>query len=201
MEDSGILEAVELMQVSKDLAVYRQTLAYAPGNLSIMILIASSLIIVQSFIGSYPILLIVWIGISILAVLVHIYVFRQVLRRISLGISIYSYPIILVSGYLVNIILTSPVPLDFLWYPLLGICNTLVGLTAETAYYKKNKLFSRPLLINGLLLLVSAPIILIILTSIITEPNVFIALGFALIITSLTTSYAMGLAEKRVVNK
>ena len=136
MEDNGVLEAKELMQVTLDLSVYRQTLAYALGNLAIMILISSGLLIVQSFIDSYPIIILLWIVLSVFAVFVHIYVFRNVLRRINLGIAIYSYPLVITGGYLINFLLKNPIPTDFLWYPLLGICNVIVGITAETKYYK-----------------------------------------------------------------
>lgn len=201
MEDNGILEATELMQVTLDLSVYRQTLAYALGNLAIMILLSSGLLIIQSFIDSYPIIILLWVLLTVFAVLVHVYVFRNVLRRVNLGISIYSYPIVLMMGYGINFLINNPIPVDFLWYPLIGVCNIIVGLTSETTYYKKNQLFSRPLLINGVMLVLSTPILLIILLLVLNEPNNIIAPGCALIITSLTTSYTMALAEKRVVNK
>jgi len=58
VEEKDIINFAQLMQVSADLSVYRQTLAYALGNLVIMTIISSSLIIVQSFFEAFLIFII-----------------------------------------------------------------------------------------------------------------------------------------------
>jgi len=201
MEEKDIVNVTQLMQVSADLSVYRQTLAYALGNLVIMTIISSSLIIVQSLFDLLWIFLFFWAIISIFAIMVHIYVFRYVFRRIRLGLWVIAYPAIIIIGYIINFIFDNPISAYFLWFPLLGISSFIVGITAEQYHYSKSMLFARPILLLGMVLLISSPIIYLFFILLPGEPNIFLTPGFALILTSLSTSYSMYQAEKKVVSK
>lgn len=201
MEKKDILNAAQLMQVSIDLSVYRQTLAYALGNLVIMAIISSSLIVVQSLFESIWIFLIFWIIVSIGAIMVHIYVFRHVFRRIRLGSWVIAYPAVIILGYFINSILKNPVSPYFLWFPLLGFGSFIVGITAERYHYSNDLLFARPILLLGVVLLITSPILFLVLILLPGEPNIFLTPGIALILASLSSSYSMYQAEKKVVSK
>ncbi len=200
MEKTEILNARQLMQVSVDLSVYRQTLAYALGNLVIMTILSSSLIIVQSLFESFLIFLLFWVVISIGAIFVHVYVFRHVFRRIRLGVWVIAYPAIIILGYVINFALNNPLSADFLWFPLLGLASLVIGITAEQFHYSNNMLFARPILLLGIVLLISSPIVAIVFVFAPGESNTFITPGIALILASLSTSYSMYQAEKKVVS-
>ncbi|MFX1283946.1 MAG: hypothetical protein ACFFB5_09835 [Promethearchaeota archaeon] len=201
MDEKDVWNATQLMQISADLSVYRQTLAYALGNLVIMAIISSSLIIVESLFDLIWIFLVFWAIVSIFAIMVHIYVFRHVFRRIKLGLWVIVYPAIITIGYVINYIFANPVSVHFLWFPLLGISSLIVGLTAEQYHFSRNMLFTRPILLLGIALLVTSPIVFLVLSLLPGEPNVFLTPGIALILASLSTSYSMYQAEKKVVSK
>jgi hypothetical protein len=201
LEKKDILNATQLMQVSVDLSVYRQTLAYALGNLVIMTILSSSLIIVQSLFESVWIFLVFWVIVSIGAIMVHIYVFRHVFRRIRMGSWVIAYPAVIIIGYIINFILNNPVSTYFLWFPLLGLGSFIVGITAERYHYSNDLLFARPILLLGIVLLITSPIVFLVLILLPGEPNVFLTSGIALILASLSTSYSMYQAEKKVVSK
>ena len=87
--------------------------------------------------------------------------------------------------------------------PLIGICNLLIGLSVENNYYSQKKLFSRPVLSLGIVLLITFPFVWYIIDSTLVSENLkfFLGPGFALILTSLCTSYSIAQAEKKVKNK
>lgn len=201
MEEKDIVNVTQLMQVSVDLSVYRQTLAYALGNLVIMTILSGSLIIVQSLFEPFWIFLIFWVIFSIGAVSLHLFVYRHVLRRIRMGLWVIAYPAIIISGYFINFLLSNPISANFLWFPLLGLGSLIVGITTEQNHFSNDMLFSRPILLLGIALLVSSPIIFFVLLLQPGEPNLFITPGIALILASLSTSYSMYQAEKKVVSK
>ncbi|MFW9994895.1 MAG: hypothetical protein ACFFD4_22835 [Candidatus Odinarchaeota archaeon] len=201
MKEEDAWNSVQLMQTSVDLAVYRQTLAYALGNLIIMAIISSGLLVVVAFVDTFWIFLISWVIISIVAIGVHVYVFREVFRRVRLGSPVVAYPVVITAGYIINSFLGNPISVNFLWYPLLGVSSLIVGLTAEQRHFSANKLFARPVLLLGLVLLLSSPVVFLIVYLIPDAPELFIIPGFALLLTSLSTSYSMAQAEKKVVNK
>ncbi|MFX0173566.1 MAG: hypothetical protein ACFE9L_16875 [Candidatus Hodarchaeota archaeon] len=201
MDKKDILNVTELMQVSVDLSVYRQTLAYALGNLVIMTILSSSLIIVQSFVESILIFLLFWAVISIGAIYIHLYVFRHVLRRIRMGSWVIAYPGTIIIGYAVNFILNNPISTYFLWFPLLGLGSFIIGMTAESYHYSNDMLFARPILSLGIVLLLTSPLVVLILVLLPDELNIFLTPGIALILASLCTSFSMYQAEKKVVNK
>ncbi|MFX1507077.1 MAG: hypothetical protein ACFFDC_13360 [Promethearchaeota archaeon] len=201
MEEKDIVNVTQLMQVSADLSVYRQTLAYALGNLVIMTIISSSLIIVQSFFEAFWIFLIFWAIVSIFAVFLHLFVYRHVLRRIRMGLWVLAYPAVIILGYIINFLLNNPISTYFLWFPLLGLASLIVGLSSEQIHFSNNMLFARPILLLGTALLVFSPIVFFILLLEPGDPNIFITPGIALILTSLSTSYSMYQAEKKVVSK
>ena len=195
-----MLVASELMQVSLDLSTYRKTLALALGNLIIIIIIGCSIVIFETLIGASLLLILFCLIISFVAVLLHIYVFRNVFRELRLGRSVIFYPIVILLGYTFNSFLSILFPPNFLWYPLLGISNLLVGVVAENSLYRNNLIFSRPLLFSGLGLLLTSPMVFVFILQF-EEINTFIISSFALILVSLTTSFSMAQAEKRVVAK
>jgi hypothetical protein len=86
---------------------------------------------------------------------------------------------------------------------LIGLSSLIIGLSIEKQHYSKNKLFSRPVFVLGLVLLTSFPFIWAITEFLIVSQNLrfVIGPGFALILTSLSTSYSMAQAEKQVKNK
>jgi len=195
-----MLVASELMQVSLDLSTYRRTLALALGNLIIIIIIGCSIVLFETLIGASLLLILFCLIISFAAVSLHIYVFRHVFRELRLGRSVFIYPIIITLGYTINSLLSILLPLNFVWYPLLGISNLLMGVAAENSLYQNNSILSRPLLISGLGLLLTSPLVFMFILQF-KEINTFIISSIALILVSLTTSYSMAEAEKRVVAK
>jgi hypothetical protein len=201
VDKTDLRNATQLMQVSVDLSVYRQTLAYALGNLVIMTIISSSLIIVQSLFESFWIFLIFWVIISFSAVMVHIYVFRHIFRRIRLGSWVVAYPAVIITGYFLNYLLNNPISTYFLWYPLLGIGSLIVGISAEKYHFDNSMLFARPIFLLGITLLISSPVVLVVLILLPGDLNIFLTPGAALILASLSTSYSMYQAEKKVVSK
>jgi hypothetical protein len=201
LDKKEILNATELMQVSVDLSVYRQTLAYALGNLVIMTIISSSLIIVQSLVESILIFLFFWAIVSIGAIFIHLYVFRHVLRRIRMGPWVTAYPGTIIIGYAINFLLNNPISTYFLWFPLLGLGSLIIGMTAENYHYSNDMLYARPILSLGIVLLLTSPAVVSILILLPGELNIFLTPGIALILASLSTSFSMYQAEKKVVNK
>ncbi|MHA2334035.1 MAG: hypothetical protein ACXAEU_18560, partial [Candidatus Hodarchaeales archaeon] len=91
MDKNDVWNTAQLMQISVDLSVYRQTLAYALGNLIIMTIISSGLIIVEVLTDSFLLFLVFWVIISFGAIIVHVYVFRHVFRRIRIGFWVFAY--------------------------------------------------------------------------------------------------------------
>ncbi|MFX0150293.1 MAG: hypothetical protein ACFFAJ_05900 [Candidatus Hodarchaeota archaeon] len=201
MDKKDILNATELMQVSVDLSVYRQTLAYALGNLVIMTILSGSLIIIQSLVESIWIFLIFWAIVSIGAIFVHLWVFRHVFRRIRIGPWVIAYPGTIIIGYAINFALNNPISTYFLWFPLLGLGSFIVGITAESYHYSNDMLFARPILSLGIVLLSTSPVVVLILILLPGELNIYLTPGIALILASLSTSFSMYQAEKKVVSK
>lgn len=189
------------MQITVDLAVYRQTLAYSIGNLIIMTIISSGLIIVQEIADSNWLLLLFWVILSIGAVAIHVNVYRHVFRRVRLGLPVIAYPVLIMIGYAVNALLNYPLSVYFLWYPLIGLSSLIVGLTAEQKHFSNNKLFSRPLLSFGAIMIVSSPVVYLVLVLLPEVQESIVAAGVALIIAAICSSYSMAQAEKKVVNK
>ncbi len=200
LNNESMLVASELMQVSLDLSTYRRTLALALGNLIIIIIIGCSIVLFETLIGASLPLIFFCLIISFAAVFLHIYVFRHVFRELRLGKSVLIYPIVILLGYTINSLLSILLPINFVWYPLLGISNLLMGVAVENSLYKNNSILSRPLLVSGLGLLLTSPLVFMFILQF-QEINTFIISSIALILVSLTTSYSMAEAEKRVVAK
>ncbi|MHA2295678.1 MAG: hypothetical protein ACXADA_06640 [Candidatus Hodarchaeales archaeon] len=201
MDKNDVWNTAQLMQISVDLSVYRQTLAYALGNLIIMTIISSGLIIVEVLTDSFLLFLVFWVIISFGAIIVHVYVFRHVFRRIRIGFWVFAYPVTFIIGYFANSILNNPISVYYLWYPLVGTSSLIIGLTSEKDHFSNNKLFARPILTIGLVILISSPVVLLVLVLLPGVPVIFITSGIALVLASLSTSFSMAQAEKKVVNK
>ena len=202
MEEDYIWNSTKLMQASVDLSVYRNTLAYALGNLVIMAILSGGFILFGLIEKAYLLLILFWIVFSFLAVMIHVYVFRYAFRIVNLGAWVYVYPIVFTIGYSLNELLNNLISVNILWYPLIGFCSLIIGLTIEKRHYLSKKLFSRPLLILGIVFLISFPFLWLILrfNTISNEVELFLGPGFALILTALCTSYSMAQAEKQVIN-
>ena len=208
MDQEAIWNSTQLMQISIDLSVYRNTIAYALGNLIIITLMSSGFILFEFSLeyifikDSILIFLLFWIFITVLSVFVHVFAFRFAFRNVTLGSWYIVYPIIFIVGYGLNSILNNIISVYQLWYPLIGICNVVIGYSIEKKYFMEHKLFSRPVFILGVVFLVSYPFIWLITEYIITTQNLLYVItpGFALILTSLSTSYSLAQAEKKVKN-
>ncbi|UCE14263.1 MAG: hypothetical protein JSV04_03575 [Candidatus Heimdallarchaeota archaeon] len=111
-----------------------------------------------------------------------------------------TYFFIFFVGYMINAIMDNIISPQFLWFPLLGLANLIIGLTTEHYHFSKNELFARAILLYSIFLLISTPF-LIIFT--IIDPNLlnynFIALALALVLASINASYSIVQAEKKVV--
>ncbi len=132
----------------------------------------------------------------------HQYVFRHILKRVKpmkyegpiWGIS---YILVFFLGYLVNTVMGTIISPQILWFPLLGLANLIIGVTTERYHYKKQELLTQPILLFSIVLLVATPFLFVVLPSI-PEDNVLTP-AVALVLASLSTSYSIYLAEKKVV--
>ena len=201
-----LLQSKDLMQAAIDLSVYRYTLSFSVGILIVVVLLGGSISLLYSIIDSAEFFIVGWLLLAISAIMIHLYVFRHVLRRVepmkneSL-IWGFTYPLVFFSGYTLNSILNNLIFPEILWYPLLGFANLIIGMTIEHYHFSKQELFNRPILTFSICLLISTPILFTLLLFI-PDRSVynFIVTGIGMIIASLTTSYSIAQAEKKVVN-
>lgn len=90
LEQEAIWNSTQLMQISVDLSVYRNTIAYALGNLIILTLMSSGFILFEFSLeyifikDTILIFLLFWIFITCLAVFVHVFAFRFAFRNVTL---------------------------------------------------------------------------------------------------------------------
>ncbi|MHA2247441.1 MAG: hypothetical protein ACXADY_21010 [Candidatus Hodarchaeales archaeon] len=204
-DEDVVWRSTDLMQAAVDLSAYRYTLAFSMGNLIVVVLLAGSIMMLQEVITSTVPFIIGWFFLVLTAIGIHLHVFRHVLRRVEpmkyeyqiWGIT---YFFIFFVGYTINAFMDDIISTQFLWFPLLGLANLIIGVTIEHFHYSKNELFARPILLYSIFLLISTPI-LVVLT--IISPNLldynFITLALALILASLDASYSIVQAEKKVV--
>jgi hypothetical protein len=205
LNEEVVWRSIDLMQTAVDLSAYRYTLAFSMGNLIIAVLLAGSIMMLQETITSTVPFIVGWFILIFIAVGIHLQVFRHVLRQVEpmkfeyqiWGIT---YFLVFFAGYAGNALLGNLFAPLFLWYPLLGLANLIIGVTIENFHYSKNELLARPLLLYAICLLVSAPLLLG-LAALNPEFEGFniLTLAFALILASLNASYSIVQAEKKVV--
>jgi hypothetical protein len=205
LDEDIIWKSTELMKVAINLSIYRYTLAFSLGNLILMVLLTGSFIILQMAVPSVLPLILGWLFLILLAVGIHLYVFRYILRRVEpmkyesliWGLS---YILVFLLGYFVNTLMGTIISPQILWFPLLGIANFIIGMTTERFHYQKNELFAQPILLFSIFLLISTPFLFTLVTIMPSslEDN-FLTPAFALILVSLSTSYSIYMAEKKVV--
>jgi hypothetical protein len=204
-DEEIIWKSTKLMEATTNLFVYRYTLAFSVGNLVLMVLLTGSIIILQMVLDFVWPFILGWLILTILAVGMHFYVFRNILRRVEpmkyeapiWGIS---YIVVFLMGYLVNTLAGLAISPQILWFPLLGLANLIIGVTTERYHYSKQELYAQPILLFSILLLITTPLLFIIplINPNLPEDN-FLAPAIALILASLSTSYSIYLAEKKVV--
>lgn len=204
-DEDVVWRSTDLMQAAVDLSAYRYTLAFSMGNLIIVVLLAGSIMLLQEIITPMVPFIIGWFFLVLAAIGIHLYVFRHVLRQVEpmkyenqiWGIT---YFFIFFVGYMINAFMDNMISPQFLWYPLLGLANLIIGVTTEHYHFSKKELFARPILLYSILLLTSTPILVIL---IVINPDLldynFITLAIALILASLNASYSIVQAEKKVV--
>ena len=205
LDEEIIWKSTELMEAAINLSVYRYTLAFSLGNLVLIVLLTGSIIILQMVVNFVLPLVLGWFILTLLAVGIHLQVFRHILKRVEpmkyeaqiWGIS---YILIFFLGYLVNTFVGTIIAPQILWFPLLGIANLIIGVTTERFHYNKQELFAQPILLFSIFLLAATPFLFILLAVMpnLLEDNYF-ASALALILASLSTSYSIYLAEKKVV--
>ena len=205
LDEEIIWKSSELMEATVSLFAYRYTLAFSMGNLVLMVLFSGSIILLEMVVTSIEPLIIGWFILVLLAAGMHLYVFRHILKRVEpmkyegpiWGVS---YLLVFLLGYFINILMGTIISPQILWFPLLGIANLIIGLTTERFHYKKQELFAQPILLLGSFLLIATPFLFFLLAVIpnLPEDN-FLAPALALIIASLSTSYSIYVAEKKVV--
>ena len=200
-----LVQSKDLMQAAIDLSVYRYTLSFSVGMLIVVVLLGGSISLLYSIIDSAEFFIVGWLLLAISAIMIHLYVFRHVLRRVEpmkneIFIWGFTYPLVYFSGYAINGILKNLISPEILWYPLLGIANFIIGMTIEHYHFSKQELFNRPILTFSICLLVSTPILFTLLLFIPDQSvHNLIVTGIGMIIASLTTSYSIAQAEKKVV--
>ena len=205
LDEEIIWKSSELMEATVSLFAYRYTLAFSMGNLVLMVLFSGSIILLEMVVTSIEPLIIGWFILVLLAAGMHLYVFRHILKRVEpmkyegpiWGVS---YLLVFLLGYFINILMGTIISPQILWFPLLGIANLIIGLTTERFHYNKQELFAQPILLLGSFLLITTPFLFFLLAVIpnLPEDN-FLAPALALIISSLSTSYSIYVAEKKVV--
>jgi hypothetical protein len=205
LDEEVVWNSTELMEAALNLSIYRYTLAFSLGNLVLMVLFTGSIILLQTIVTSIWPIILGWLILSLLAVGIHLNVFRHILKRVEpmkYEASIWgiSYILVFLLGYLLNTFLGSLISPQILWFPLLGMSNLLIGVTTERYHYNKQELFGQPILVFSILLLIATPFLIILLVLIpnLPEDN-NLAPALALILASLSTSYSIYLAEKKVV--
>lgn len=204
LDTDVIWSSTELMKLSLNLSTYRYTLAYSIGILILMLILSSSILLLQFLSDSTLFIIISWGILVLLSLGIHLSVFRHILKRVKP--MKYEYPVlgiayigVFIIGYPLNGLLGNLIPFTFLWYPLLGLANLIIGVTVERYHYNKQELFARPILLYALLLLLSTPVLLVIILNTSNIPqNYFISPLIALILTSLASSYSIHQAEKKV---
>ncbi len=205
LDEEIIWKSTELMEVALNLSIYRYTLAFSLGNIVLMVLLTGSIIMLQMVVSSIWPLILGWLILTLLAVGIHMNVFRHILKQIEpmkyespiWGIS---YILTFLLGYFVNTIMGTVISPQILWFPLLGIANLIIGVSTERYHYKKQELFAQPILIFSIFLLSATPFLFILLVVIPNlPPDNYLAPALALILASLSTSYSIYLAEKKVV--
>jgi hypothetical protein len=205
LDEETIWKSTELMEATINLSIYRYTLAFTLGNLVLMVLLTGSIIILQMVVTLIFPLILGWLILILLAVGIHLYVFRHILKRVEpmkyegpiWGIS---YILIFFLGYFVNTVVGTIIPTQILWFPLLGLANLIIGVTTERFHYNKGELYAQPMLLFSIFLLISTPFLFILLAIIpnLPEDN-YLTPALALILASLSTSASIYLAEKKVV--
>lgn len=199
-----IWSSTELMKLSLNLSTYRYTLAYSVGSLLFMLLLSGSFLLLQFFSDSTWFIILGWAILVITALGIHLSVFRHILKRVEpmknesliMGIS---YMGVFMFGYPLNGLLGNLIPTSFLWYPLLGCANLIVGITVERFHYKKKELFAQPILLYSIFFFISTPFLLFFILSQSNLPQInFISPLVALILASLVCSYSIHQAEKKV---
>ena len=202
VDEEIIWKSTQLMEVATNLFNYRYTLAFTLGNLILMVLLTGSIIILQMLVTLIWPLILGWLILTLLAVGMHIYVFRHILKRVEpmkyegpiWGIS---YVLVFLLGYPANIFLGTIISPQILWFPLLGLANLIIGVTTERFHYNNQELLAQPILLFSILLLISTPFLFAILP-LFPEDN-YLTPIIALILASLSTSYSIYLAEKKVI--
>ncbi len=205
LDEEIIWKSTELMEAAINLSIYRYTLAFTLGNLVLMVLLTGSIIILQMVVTLLWPLVLGWFILTLLAVGIHLYVFRHILKRVEpmkyeapiWGIS---YILIFFLGYFVNTFMGTIISPQILWFPLLGLANLIIGVTTERFHYNKQELYAQPILLFSIFLLIATPFLFFLLAVIpdLPEENYF-SPALALILASLSTSYSIYLAEKKVV--
>ena len=205
MDKEIVWKSTELMEAALNLSTYRYTLAFSMGNLILMVLLTGSIILLQMMITTLWPLILGWLILIALAVGIHLKVFHHILKRVEpmqyeapiWGIS---YVLIFFLGYFINTFLGDVFSPQILWFPLLGLANLIIGVTTERFHYKKQELFSQPILLFSIFLLIATPFLFFFLAVTPDLPeNNFLTPALALILASLSTSYSIYLAEKKVV--
>ncbi|MHA1977491.1 MAG: hypothetical protein ACW98I_11360 [Candidatus Hodarchaeales archaeon] len=204
LDEEIVWKSTELMEAALNLSVYRYTLAFSLGNLILMVLLTGSIILLQMVITSIWPLILGWFVLTLLAVGIHLKVFGNILKRVEpmqyeapiWGIS---YILIFFLGYTVNTLIGTVISPQVLWFPLLGLANLIIGVTTERFHYKKQELYSQPILIFSIFLLIATPFLLILIALIPDLDDNYLTPALALILASLSTSYSIYLAEKKVV--
>ncbi len=205
LDEEIVWKSTELMEVALNLSIYRYTLAFSLGNLVLMVLLTGSIILLQMVITTIWPLILGWFALTLLAVGIHLKVFHHILKRVEpmkyeapiWGIS---YILVFLLGYLVNTFMGTVISPQILWFPLLGLANLIIGVTTERFHYNKQELFSQPVLLFSIFLLIATPFLFIFLAVIPDLPeNTYLSPALALILASLSTSYSIFLAEKKVV--
>ena len=204
LDEEIIWKSAELMEIALNLSIYRYTLAFSVGNLILMVLLTGSIIILQMFVNSVWPLILGWLILILLAVGIHLKVFRHILKQVEpmkyespiWGIS---YILTFFLGYFINQIMGSIISPQILWFPLLGIANFIIGVSTERYHYQNQELFAQPILFFSIFLLFASPFLVILVALI---PNFqdgnYLASALALFLASVSTSYSIYLAEKKV---
>lgn len=204
LDEEIIWKSTELMEATINLSIYRYTLAFSLGNLVLMVLLTGSIIMLQMVVTLIWPFVLGWFILTLLALGIHLYVFRHILKRVEpmkyegpiWGIS---YILIFFLGYFVNTFMGTIISPQILWFPLLGLANLIIGVTTERFHYNKQELFAQPILLFSIFLLIATPFLFFLLAVIPNLPENSFTPALALILASLSTSYSIYLAEKKVV--
>jgi hypothetical protein len=202
VDEEIIWKSTQLMEAATNLFNYRYTIAFTLGNLVLMVLLTGSIIILQMVVNLIWPLILGWFFLTLLAVGMHLYVFRHILKRVEAmkyegpiwGVS---YILVFLLGYFGNTFMGTIISPQILWFPLLGLANLIIGVTTERFHYKKQELLAQPILIFSILLLIATPFLFAVIPNL-PDDN-YLTPAVALILASLSTSYSIYLAEKKVI--